>query len=326
MLGDVDPERDRRRFARPGGHRRRSARDGAGAHRRLRLGWRVRRPPRHRGSGHHVRDELPGGAGRGATRGPGPAVASSSTGDSRNEAKAKELDALLQEVEALTRRQRAEGRQARGPEQPVRAHRGGCCGDRGRGSGRRGRPRRLQPQPRLPPGPVHARRHRRPPAGRPGRRQRALASGAEAMMIQDQRVISTSAVRCVGNTLILQGRVYCAAVPDPGHRRPVDSDAARPGRRPDDPDLPRLRRGGRTGLAGPPTRRSSSRPTREPSTSPTPRRSADRRAPMPRLTPPLACSSSTTTTASSAPSSATSSSSAPSAGVVRNDAVETSAA
>lgn len=34
------------------------------------------------------------------------------------------------------------------------------------------------------------------------------ASGAEAMMIQDQRVISTSAVRCVGNTLILQGRVY----------------------------------------------------------------------------------------------------------------------
>jgi uncharacterized protein YlxW (UPF0749 family) len=34
------------------------------------------------------------------------------------------------------------------------------------------------------------------------------ASGAEAMMLMDQRVISTSAVRCVGNTLILQGRVY----------------------------------------------------------------------------------------------------------------------
>ena len=32
--------------------------------------------------------------------------------------------------------------------------------------------------------------------------------GATAMMIQDQRVISTSAVRCVGNTLLLQGRVY----------------------------------------------------------------------------------------------------------------------
>lgn len=34
------------------------------------------------------------------------------------------------------------------------------------------------------------------------------AGGAEAMMIQDQRIISTSAVRCVGNTLRLQGRVY----------------------------------------------------------------------------------------------------------------------
>ncbi len=34
------------------------------------------------------------------------------------------------------------------------------------------------------------------------------AGGAEAMMIQDQRVIATSAVQCVGNTLYLQGRVY----------------------------------------------------------------------------------------------------------------------
>lgn len=32
--------------------------------------------------------------------------------------------------------------------------------------------------------------------------------GAEAMRIMDQRVIATSAVRCVGNTLILQGVVY----------------------------------------------------------------------------------------------------------------------
>lgn len=32
--------------------------------------------------------------------------------------------------------------------------------------------------------------------------------GAEALMVMDQRLISTSAVRCVGNTLILQGRVY----------------------------------------------------------------------------------------------------------------------
>ena len=32
--------------------------------------------------------------------------------------------------------------------------------------------------------------------------------GAEAMQVMDQRIITTSAVRCVGNTLILQGRVY----------------------------------------------------------------------------------------------------------------------
>ena len=34
------------------------------------------------------------------------------------------------------------------------------------------------------------------------------AGGAEAMEVMDQRIIATSAVRCVGNTLILQGRVY----------------------------------------------------------------------------------------------------------------------
>lgn len=34
------------------------------------------------------------------------------------------------------------------------------------------------------------------------------AGGAEAMVIMDTRVISTSAVRCVGNTLLLHGRVY----------------------------------------------------------------------------------------------------------------------
>jgi uncharacterized protein YlxW (UPF0749 family) len=32
--------------------------------------------------------------------------------------------------------------------------------------------------------------------------------GAEGIQVMDQRLISTSAVRCVGNTLILQGRVY----------------------------------------------------------------------------------------------------------------------
>jgi uncharacterized protein YlxW (UPF0749 family) len=34
------------------------------------------------------------------------------------------------------------------------------------------------------------------------------AGGAEAMSIMDVRVISTSAVRCVGNTLLLHGRVF----------------------------------------------------------------------------------------------------------------------
>jgi uncharacterized protein YlxW (UPF0749 family) len=34
------------------------------------------------------------------------------------------------------------------------------------------------------------------------------AGGAEAMTIMGVRVISTSAVRCVGNTLLLGGRVY----------------------------------------------------------------------------------------------------------------------
>ena len=32
--------------------------------------------------------------------------------------------------------------------------------------------------------------------------------GAEAMEIMDQRIIATSSVQCVGNTLVLQGRVY----------------------------------------------------------------------------------------------------------------------
>ena len=54
--------------------------------------------------------------------------------------------------------------------------------------------------------------------------------GAEAMQIMDQRVISTSAVRCVGNTLILQGRVYSppfviTAIGDPAQmQRALDAN------------------------------------------------------------------------------------------------------
>jgi len=55
--------------------------------------------------------------------------------------------------------------------------------------------------------------------------------GAEAMMLMDQRVISTSAVRCVGNTLLLQGQVYSppyriTAIGDPVKLRNALDDAA----------------------------------------------------------------------------------------------------
>ncbi|GAA2085560.1 DUF881 domain-containing protein [Streptomyces albiaxialis] len=56
--------------------------------------------------------------------------------------------------------------------------------------------------------------------------------GAKGIKIMDQRLISTSAVRCVGNTLILQGRVYSppykvTAVGDPGKlRETLDSAPA----------------------------------------------------------------------------------------------------
>ena len=47
------------------------------------------------------------------------------------------------------------------------------------------------------------------------------AGGAEAMTLMGQRVVSTSAVRCVGNTVVLHGRVYSppfvvTAIGDPG--------------------------------------------------------------------------------------------------------------
>ncbi|GAA2043193.1 DUF881 domain-containing protein [Catenulispora yoronensis] len=50
------------------------------------------------------------------------------------------------------------------------------------------------------------------------------AGGATGIQLMDQRMINTSAVRCVGNTLLLQGRVYSppyviTAVGDPGRLR-----------------------------------------------------------------------------------------------------------
>ncbi|MFB7913656.1 DUF881 domain-containing protein [Streptomyces sp. NPDC056061] len=56
--------------------------------------------------------------------------------------------------------------------------------------------------------------------------------GARGIQVMDQRLISTSAVRCVGNTLILQGRVYSppykiTAVGDPaGLKQALDDSPA----------------------------------------------------------------------------------------------------
>jgi uncharacterized protein YlxW (UPF0749 family) len=56
--------------------------------------------------------------------------------------------------------------------------------------------------------------------------------GASAVQVMDQRIVSTSAVRCVGNTLILQGRVYSppftiSAVGDPARMTlSLDTDRA----------------------------------------------------------------------------------------------------
>ncbi|MEU6550627.1 DUF881 domain-containing protein [Streptomyces sp. NPDC046915] len=54
--------------------------------------------------------------------------------------------------------------------------------------------------------------------------------GAKGIKVMDQRLISTSAVRCVGNTLILQGRVYSppykiTAVGDPAKMQQALADS-----------------------------------------------------------------------------------------------------
>ncbi len=54
--------------------------------------------------------------------------------------------------------------------------------------------------------------------------------GAKGIKVMDQRLISTSAVRCVGNTLILQGRVYSppykiTAIGDPGRLQRALADS-----------------------------------------------------------------------------------------------------
>ncbi|MFF8614741.1 DUF881 domain-containing protein [Streptomyces sp. NPDC015350] len=54
--------------------------------------------------------------------------------------------------------------------------------------------------------------------------------GAKGIQVMDQRLISTSAVRCVGNTLILQGRVYSppykiTAIGEPGRLKQALDDS-----------------------------------------------------------------------------------------------------
>lgn len=56
------------------------------------------------------------------------------------------------------------------------------------------------------------------------------SGGAKGVKVMDQRLISTSAVRCVGNTLILQGRVYSppykiTAVGDPDRLKKALDDS-----------------------------------------------------------------------------------------------------
>jgi uncharacterized protein YlxW (UPF0749 family) len=57
------------------------------------------------------------------------------------------------------------------------------------------------------------------------------AGGAEAMTIMGQRVVATTAVRCVGNTLLLHGAVYSPpfvvrAIGDPTRLRAALDDSA----------------------------------------------------------------------------------------------------
>ena len=149
---------------------------------------------------------------------------------------------------------RAPGRRLPGPGRP--GSRRGRRAPGGDVAGRAGAPRRARPRPSRPrPGCAadHAARasgspSTTPRSGRPGacpggsgpddlvvHQQDVQAvvnalwrGGADGVQIMDQRLIATSAVRCVGNTLILQGRVYSppytiTAVGDP--------DAAQPGAR-----------------------------------------------------------------------------------------------
>lgn len=206
MLGDVDPERGRDGSRAPEDLVV-AAPEPEPAASRLRLGWRFVVPLVTAAAGIMFAMSFQAAQGE-DLRADRDLPSLIVEGDSRNEAKAKELDALLQDVEALTRANgpkdtrlealnseseriaaAAAATKVEGPVVEV------VLDDSNRSLD--SLPDRFTPDDIV----VHQQDVQAV--------VNALwASGAEAMMIQDQRVISTSAVRCVGNTLILQGRVY----------------------------------------------------------------------------------------------------------------------
>ena len=91
------------------------------------------------------------------------------------------------------------------------------------------------------------------------------AGGAEAMTIQGQRVISTTGIKCVGNTVILHGVPYSppyeiSAIGDSA------TDGGVPGRQRLPPRLPAVGLRLRAGLAGHARRRRLQAPAYEGST------------------------------------------------------------
>ena len=67
----------------------------------------------------------------------------------------------------------------------------------------------------------------RPPAGHPGRGQRDVEGRRQAVTIQGQRVVTTTGIKCEGNSVHAPGRALPPALRHRGGRRPGDADQAR---------------------------------------------------------------------------------------------------
>jgi Uncharacterized protein conserved in bacteria len=206
VLSDVDPERDPE-GPRPARDLDVAAPETGPATSRLRLGWRVVVPLVTAAAG--LMFALSFRAAQGEDlRADRDLPSLIMAGDSRNEAKAKEYDVLLHEVEALTRANEPKDARLETLNRQSERVAAAAAATKVEGPGVEvvldDSNRSLDSLPdRYTPDDIVV--HQQDVQAVVN----ALwASGAEAMMIQDQRVISTSAVRCVGNTLILQGRVY----------------------------------------------------------------------------------------------------------------------